>query len=205
MRTISVRGRAECSRVPDVAELVCTVRGEDTEYEKAYAALNNALAALYAAFEKEGYRKGDFKTGVFRVNRKKSYVREENVNREVFAGYEFTNVLTLRFPCETERLNRAAHTAANSGATDFSLHFSLKNDDDFKSELLKAACKDAKARAQVIAAACGVQLGAISEIRQDGEARSFAAVRAFAADNAVNIAPEEIRASETVDVVWEIF
>ena len=32
MRTITVRGRAELSREPDIAELVCTVRGEDLEY-----------------------------------------------------------------------------------------------------------------------------------------------------------------------------
>ena len=154
MRTITVRGRAELSREPDIAELVCTVRGEDLEYGAAYEKLIAAQGALFAAFRKEGYADKDFKTGAFRVSRKSAYEKDGNVNREVFGGYLFVNTVTLAFPCESARLGKAVGAAVGSGAgVDFFLRFSLRDEAAFKEKLLFAACADAKARAESIARA----------------------------------------------------
>ncbi len=202
MRTITVRGRAELSREPDIAELVCTVRGEDLEYGAAYEKLIAAQGALFAAFRKEGYADKDFKTGAFRVSRKSAYEKDGNVNREVFGGYLFVNTVTLAFPCESARLGKAVGAAVGSGAgVDFFLRFSLRDEAAFKEKLLFAACADAKARAESIARACNVRLGCLVELKEEGEGRPLAAVRAFAAEP---VAPEEIRSAESVVAVWEI-
>ena len=77
--------------------------------------------------------------------------------------------------------------------------------------MLEDAVRDAKAKAQILAAAGGVMLGKILAIDYDWseiEMRShvYAASSKMAYDSApmIDLEPEDISNSDTVTVVWEI-
>ena len=136
--------------------------------------------------------------------------------RQEFKGYRFRQNLKLEFPVDNVLLGRTlAALAAAPVDPEFHLSYGLRDREAAKADLIEAAVADALRKAEKLAAAAGVKLGALLrmdyamaepmlETRPMAKAMlrgtNDAAVESFAMD----INPEDIRAEDTVTITWEM-
>ena len=133
-------------------------------------------------------------------------------NKRYFFGYRYSNDLKITFGNDSKRLGEMLLALSVCEANpEFSVYFFLKDRHAVEQALLEDAVRDAKEKAQILAAAGGVMLGKILSIDYDwGEievrSRVYAASSKMAYDSApmIDLEPEDISNSDTVTVVWEI-
>ena len=120
-------------------------------------------------------------------------------------GYRAARRLKAELSADPARLAAIAETLSRSGAEpSFSAEYFLSDERAARREAAALAVGEARERAQAIAAAAGVRLGRI--LRIESGARAFPAVRAMAlrADEAADLAPDEIGIGEDVSVIFAI-
>ena len=133
-------------------------------------------------------------------------------------GYEFRHMLKLTFMSDNELLGRALSALAKCPVDpEINLSYTISDKEGAKNLLLANAVKDAMAKASLLTEAAGVALGEIVSIDYSwGEAAlEVPAARMALAKNSMadmaceescglNINPDDIRAEDTVTVVWSI-
>ena len=163
------------------------------------------------------FERADLKTLHFNVNTEYQSYRYKDEYRNRFAGYRYTHVLKLEFESDNDRLGKVVYALANSDIhPDFRISYTVKDPEAAKNELLGRAVKDAKAKAAVLADASDVKLKEIQtidyswdeldfEVRpmSDMMLRSEKCMEAGGSYD-LDIEPDDIEASDTVTVVWEI-
>jgi len=215
MRTITVTGMGQTVTAPDNIIISMTVNAQAAEYEATMELAAQRLDALREALCGCGFGKDDIRTAAFNVNTEYQHEHKPDGGYERrFIGYSCVHQLRVEFDLEMERL--AAVIAAISGCSctpEFSVQFGVKDEDAVKTELLRSAAANARARAEVLTAAAGVTLGELVSINysmdnislrsQTDFAMPLMAARA-AKGAAMDIVPENITAAEHAAFVWEI-
>ena len=225
-RTILIRGRGKAELKPDWVELPVTVSAKSMDYEQTLNLAAEALDALgtvahivvvgQGALQGIGFKKEDAKTMDFRVDPVfESEQDERGVYRQVFAGYECRHALKVSFPLTQERLGRTLQAlAACPAKPEFSVQFTVRDQDAVKDSLLAAAAEDARKKALTLCAASGVSLGRLINISYQWTDRSFysesnvmlakARGGAVPAMAALDFTPNTISVSDDVAFIWEI-
>ena len=215
-RTILIRGRGKAELKPDWVELPVTVSAKSMDYEQTLNLAAEALDALLGALQGVGFKKEDAKTMDFRVDPVfESEQDERGVYRQVFAGYECRHALKVSFPLTQERLGRTLQAlAACPAKPEFSVQFTVRDQDAVKDSLLSAAAEDARKKAQTLCAASGVSLGRLINISYQWNDRGFysesnvmlakARGGAVPAMAALDFTPNTISVSDDVAFIWEI-
>ena len=203
---ITVTGSGEALVTADTAVVNLGVRMADRDVLKAQAAVNEAVAAVRAALEENGIPAEDINTGFIMI-----YTSYESNS---FGGqeekYVAQNTLSIRVT-DVAMAGRVIDIAFSAGANSLDgISFSASDTEAAKAEALRAALKDAQAKAEVLAAASGLQLRGIEEIREGGT-YSFdsglnnfsreAAAEAKASDTVIRAA--KLTVSATVTVTFE--
>ena len=206
-RIIRVTGTGLLRLKPDLCCVNLNLSGVEKDYA---AALGEAVASL-------GFSREDLKTLDFAVDAEYESVQDDKGRwRQEFKGYRFRQSLKLEFPVDNVLLGRTlAALAAAPVDPEFHLSYGLRDREAAKADLIEAAVADALRKAEKLAAAAGVKLGAllrmdyamaepVLETRPMAKAMlrgsNDAAVESFAMD----INPEDIRAEDTVTITWEI-
>ncbi|MBR3050741.1 MAG: SIMPL domain-containing protein, partial [Selenomonadaceae bacterium] len=130
--------------------------------------------------------------------------------RRNFIGFECRHDLKLTFDLDNDKLNAAVDTiAASLAQPKISIAFTIKNPDAFNDKILKSAARDAQRKAKILCAASGVKLGKLinvdyswGEIKIQNE--PVDALLAPPEKSSFNFQPDDIKASDTVDFLWEI-
>lgn len=215
MRTITVKGIGAVSVRPDLIVLRLSMETAEYEYDAAMKAAAEKIDFLNKALEAAGFEKKSAKTADFRVRADYDRRNDGKGNyTSVFMGYKCRHELKIEFDFDTKRLGKALSEISKCIAKpEISIDFTVKDSSAVSGELLKAAVKNAREKAEILCAASGAKLGELLSIDYNwGELHLYSAtdydvegkcMMLGAADD-MDIEPEEIKARDTATFAWEI-
>ncbi len=215
MRTITVKGIGAVSVKPDLIVLRLSMETAEYEYDAAMKAAAEKIDFLNKALEAAGFEKKSAKTADFRVRADYDRLNDGKGNyTSVFMGYKCRHELKIEFDFDTKRLAKALSEISKCIAKpEISIDFTVKDSSAVGGELLKAAVKNAREKAEILCAASGAKLGELLSIDYNwGELHLYSAtdydvegkcMMLGAADD-MDIEPEEIKARDTATFAWEI-
>lgn len=215
MRTITVKGIGAVSVKPDLIVLRLSMETAEYEYDAAMKAAAEKIDFLNKALEAAGFEKKSAKTADFRVRADYDRLNDGKGNyTSVFMGYKCRHELKIEFDFDTKRLAKALSEISKCIAKpEISIDFTVKDSSAVSGELLKAAAKNARGKAEILCAASGSKLGELLSIDYNwGELHLYSAtdydvegkcMMSGAADD-MDIEPEEIKARDTATFAWEI-
>ncbi len=215
MRTITVKGIGAVSVKPDLIVLRLSMETAEYEYDAAMKAAAEKIDFLNKALEAAGFEKKSAKTADFRVRADYDRLNDGKGNyTSVFMGYKCRHELKIEFDFDTKRLAKALSEISKCIAKpEISIDFTVKDSSAVSGELLKAAVKNAREKAEILCAASGAKLGELLSIDYNwGELHLYSAtdydvegkcMMLGAADD-MDIEPEEIKARDRATLAWEI-
>lgn len=215
MRTITVKGIGAVSVKPDLIVLRLSMETTEYEYDAAMKAAAEKIDFLNKALEAAGFEKKSAKTADFRVRADYERLNDGKGNyTSVFMGYKCRHELKIEFDFDTKRLSKALSEISECIAKpEISIDFTVKDSSAVGGELLKAAVKNAREKAEILCAASGAKLGELLSIDYNwGELHLYSdtdydvegkCMMLGAADD-MDIEPEEIKARDTATFAWEI-
>ena len=215
MRTITVKGIGAVSVKPDLIVLRLSMETAEYEYDAAMKAAAEKIDFLNKALEAAGFEKKSAKTADFRVRADYDRLNDGKGNyTSVFMGYKCRHELKIEFDFDTKRLAKALSEISECIAKpEISIDFTVKDSSAVSGELLKAAAKNARGKAEIWCAASGAKLGELLSIDYNwGELHLYSAtdydvegkcMMLSAADD-MDIEPEEIKARDTATFEWAI-
>lgn len=215
MRTITVKGIGAVSVKPDLIVLRLSMETAEYEYDAAMKAAAEKIDFLNKALEAAGFEKKSAKTADFRVRADYDRLNDGKGNyTSVFMGYKCRHELKIEFDFDTKRLAKALSEISKCIAKpEISIDFTVKDSSAVSGELLKAAAKNAREKAEILCAASGAKLGELLSIDYNwGELHLYSAtdydvegkcMMSGAADD-MDIEPEEIKARDTATFAWAI-
>jgi len=214
-RTIHIKGIGHAEQAPDQVVLSMTLTAQNKEYSAAMKIGSQQLEMLHEAIIEAGFEAGDLKTINFDVQA--VYDNEETKDgkstryQKIFVGFECRHDLKLTFDFNSDKLNAAVDTiAACLSQPKISIAFTIKDQDAFNDKILKSAARDAQRKAKILCKASGVKLGKLLDINYSWDELSIRREAVLcqqaptAAKNSFDFQPEDIKASDTVDFLWEI-
>jgi uncharacterized protein len=188
---ITVTGVGTVKSVPDEAELSLGVETEAPTAKDALAANSARMERLLAALGSAGVKKEDIRTQEVSL-----YPRYEK------EGFTARNSVLVKIR-DLGRAGAILELAARSGANQTSgPSMSTSNREELEAKALTAAVENARAKAEALARAAGVGLGAVTAIVEgsSGGYEPYLARAAAVADKAVPIEPgtEDVQATVTI-------
>ncbi len=205
-RTITVNGEGRASAVPDMAVISIGVK---TDGDTAAGALRDNSAAMKATIDKLkelGVANKDIQTSGLSVNPRYDY--EKNRANPRIIGYVASNTITVRLR-NLDDAGAVIDQAVQSGANSLGgISFVFADPKPLYAAARIDAVKDAKAKAELLTDAAGVDLGRLMII-QDGYAqapspRPMLARMEMQADASVPLSAGESSVSASVTLVYEI-
>ncbi len=165
-RTISVSGTGRVSVSPDLADLRLGVSITEATVEQARAANATAMVRVIEALKSSGIAAADIQTTNLTLNPVYDYSSNESPPR--LTGYSLSNTVaaTIR---DLAVVGRAIDGALEAGATSLdSIAFRVRDQTAAEREARELAVFDAKAKAEVLAAASGVTIEDVASISESG-------------------------------------
>ncbi|MCR5611154.1 MAG: SIMPL domain-containing protein [Clostridiales bacterium] len=213
-RIITVKGTGRLSLRPDRVTVELSLNSRDRDYYKAMKIAEQSVEALSNALEPAGFKKDDIKTVHFGVSAEYDNVRENGVFKNVFSCYAVSHRLRIAFPFGNERLSNVLTAAARSVTDpDLFVSFSVSDTKAAEEELMKLAAKDARKRAETLAEASSVKLGALQSIDYDSNGLSFVSPTNFSNSPrlmkrmdsvSMEVSPEDVSLEKSAVFVWAL-
>jgi uncharacterized protein YggE len=216
-RTITVKGTGEISQKPDLIIITMSLEAIDLDYKKTLERAEAELGFLKTALLSVGHKSESIVTSNFNVRTKYENRYEQEMWKETFVGYLCEHSLRLEFDYDLPVLEKTIEAITDSNANPrFNIVFSIKDQESLKSQLLERAVADSARKAEIIANAAGVKLQEIEKIeytwtnlRLDSSSgmemnSPIAAAGMIASRMKLDIVPDEVKATDTVTVIWEI-
>lgn len=196
---ITVNGVGRVSTVPDEAEFSLGVATEGTTARRALAANSERMRALIGALKAAGVADRDIQTRDVSVGSD----WDADGRSDDFVASNTVSVLIR----DLDRAGSVLDAATRAGATNvYGPSLTRANRDDLEAKALEDALANARKRAEALAAAAGVRLGAVTAISETGAAipgpMEFRALDAAATAPPIEKGTQEIQA--TVSVTFAI-
>ena len=219
-RTIRVTGKGKLKLTPDTVRLRMELNDTEKEYEAVFRKSMEHAEQVKEAFALLGFDKGDLKTINFEVNTEYEQYQDKrnNSRKRRFVGYKAEHVLKIEFARDRNVLGKVLYVvAALPSRPEFRIEYTVKDTEAAKNELLAAAVKDSKVKAQTLTEAAGVKLGEIVTIDYSwGEVEFVSRPTSRLMDTDLrfdsleedsyefDIEPDDIDVQDTVTVVWSL-
>ena len=206
--TISVTGAGEAELKPDFARIHVTVETRAETVAQATALNRTGTERVLARIQGLGVKREDIQTANFQVFQTPQRIGPDGKEVKVprFSADHHLQITSR----DLDGVGRLAGEILASGDMTFqSVSFGLDRQEEGGDKAREAAVRDARRQAEVYAAAGGVALGRLLEIR-DGAAQPFEpqpVMRAAMAKNAESVPlvpPATIRYTASVQLVWEM-
>jgi uncharacterized protein YggE len=208
--TISVMGTGEAELKPDFARIHVTVATQAETVAQASAANSTATERVLARIQGLGIKREDIRTANFQVFQTPQQVGPDGkeVKTPKFSAHHQLRITTR----DLDGVGRLAGEILASGDMTFqSVSFGLDRQEQGADKAREAAVRDARRQADVYAAAAGVSLGRLLEIR-DGSAQPFepqpdmrmSMAMSKGAESVPIVPPATIRYTANVQLVWEM-
>ena len=163
-RRITVTGSAEAQAAPDLATITA---GVETRAETAAAALasnSEAMAGVLSALEASGVERRDVQTSQLSINPVYEPYREGATETQKVTGYEAANMVTVRVR-DVTRIGETVDAVTQAGVNRvYGIGFDVSNPRAALDDARRKAVEDARAKAELFAAAAGVKLGPVIRI-----------------------------------------
>ncbi len=213
-KTVTVRGTAVTRTAPDRIEIAFGCEGADKEHRAAAEKAAKAADALRDAVRAAGFAGEEMKTVSFDLSPRFESVRtEEGGYRQVFTGFVCSYRFRLVFPFDRELLSRTVTALLSSeAAPELNVSFTVSDPEKKKEELLAETAKNAKKKADILAAASGCSLGSLLSVSYGVEEPVLCSPTSLRMAKAANdsalfsssLTPEEIELSDSASFVWEL-
>ncbi len=201
---IRVSGVGKVTADPDIAHVQLGVDTFDEEVGPALAENNTKASRIIEAVKAAGVADEDIGTTGFNVSAQRDYRQEGPDN---IVGFQVSNTVTVTMR-DIDAVGDVLQAALDAGANNVhNFSMSVDDADELRQEARVKAIEDARERAEVMAEAAGVTLGAATSISESSVGvPSPTTVRLdfAAAEGAVPIEPGELELTVTVQVVFAI-
>ncbi len=205
-RTIAVSGMGKVTLTPDIAYISIGVHTENKDARRAVDDNNAQSTSLMTALQKAGVDSKDIRTTNFSI-----YPRQERDSKGEVIGITYvvdnTVYVTVR---DLDNIGTLLNAAVDAGANNIGgIQFDIADRTAAYQQALEAAMNDARAQAEVLAGAAGVEVGEVQQINASvGYApppivRKAAGMEMAMADS-VPISAGQMEVSVTVNVVFGI-
>lgn len=221
-KIIRVTGRGQISIPPDRICLFFSLEELRDTYREAVKASNESVNELRHIFEKLGFDGKELKTTKFEIE---SVFRNEKNKKDewkkVFKGYKYTHMLKIEFDLDHDLLGKILNKVSRCEChPEFEISYTIKDQEAVKNNLLERAVKDSRVKAEVLAKAAGMNLDELLSIDYSwGEVELTSSPYGklldtnrlsseddiyYMGEEPMRLEPEDIKASDTVTVVWKL-
>ena len=225
--TISVSGEGEAFRVPDIAEISFSIVAEAKDAAGARKLVDEKMKAIHEFLTTSGVEEKDIKNTGYNLNPKYEWKQTSAYTpclsgycppvegKQVLVGYEVNQSVDVRVR-KVDDAGLIVGGLADKGASYMNgPTFKVDDEDGVKAEARDKAIKQAKEKAEKLAAELGVELVRITAFNEDGSypiynyAREKSAMMAMdgmggGAPAPANISAGENRFTSNVNIVYEI-
>lgn len=164
--SIVVTGNGVVRADPDVAYVRLGVSSRGRTAREAQAQTNAAIAKFYDALAALRVERKDIQTSQLTLN--PFYDNPRPGEQPRIAGYEASNVLTVRLT-DFAKIGPVIDAGVDAGVNNMQgVSFGLVDDTRPRLEALRNATREARAKAEAIASALGVQLGDVLMVNEGG-------------------------------------
>lgn len=177
VQTVSVRGEADVSVVPDVVSVNFKVGTNGSTAVEAKDANSDIVDRIILALMKEGFDIEDISTQGFNVyedfdwynyaNNGATYDEMPSRNR-VATGFKATHSLRIEVPTDnTQLIGKAIDAGIDNGALLQYINFELsgEKENEYKAQATLLATQNAKMQAEAMAEGLGMKLGGVVSIK----------------------------------------
>jgi len=166
-RTVSVSATGTVTAEPDLAYITAGMATEADTAREALARNNAAMAKVIDGLKAAGIAARDIQTSTLAVEAR--YTQAKDGRPAAIAGYRARNQVRLTVR-DVKRLGEVLDIAVSLGANQVGgINFDVADAERLKDEARKQAMANARRRAELYAAAAGVQLGAVLRIAENIE------------------------------------
>ena len=152
--TISVSGEGVVEVAPDRATISLGVVNRDKDAAKVQADNSRIANNIIKAVTALGVDKKNIRTGNYSFHQ---YYRNDN-NRRIADGYEANNTVTVIVD-DLNLVGKIIDAALANGANNVdSLEFGVRNKNNLQNDAIRLAVRDARAKAEVVAAELGKKI-----------------------------------------------
>lgn len=203
---ISVSGEGSVYGQPDVAVATLGVQATAATVADARSQASDKMNAMLSALKDGGVAEQDIQTTQFSVDPQYDFSN----NRQTITGFMVNNIVSVKIHNidKTGELIDAAVTAGGDQARVQGLQFTIDDPSSLQDEARKKAMTDAKRRADTLAQAAGVQLGAPRSISEGGGPTPIVlagqALDRFAGAPRTPIETGQLQVTIDVSVVYEL-
>ena len=190
--TITVTGNGSVTTVPDRATFGFTIETRAKTATAALAQNSDDATAVIAALKAAGVTAANIQTSQV------SLMPQSSQDGTTIVGYVASNSVTAR--TALERAGKVVDAAVGAGANGVSgPSLDVSDQDTLYRDALHKAVDDAKLKAQSLADAAGISLGAVQSIAEGGSASPLPIAEKLSAAGApIEAGTQEIQASATV-------
>jgi uncharacterized protein YggE len=160
-RTISVNGSGKVTLDPDIARINIGVHTEDTDAQSAVSENTTQTQAVVSALRRAGIAERDLRTSNFSIYPRQDYDRDGELLGITYIVDNTIQVTIRDIATVGEILDAAVQAGANNIN---SIQFTVEDTSAAYNQALEAAVASARSRAEALASAAGVELGAVQSI-----------------------------------------
>lgn len=205
-KTVTVVGQAKIQQKSQIATFAAGVTAVNDNKEVAVREVNKKIETIIQSVKDFGIKPEDIKTQNLSIYQGEQTYYEEGVAKSKPGQWRVNNSIdiTLR---DVDRASQLTDLLSESGATNvYGPNFSFEDTQDIETSLLEDAIKDARKKAEIIAASSGRKLGKIISVTEGtGAPTSFIP---FSLDRGggggASLEPGSGTVAKTVTVVFEL-
>ena len=161
---LTVSGSGTVLVESDLAVVTVGVREASTDVLVAQSTVNEKIAAIKQALLDAGAKESEINTDSINIYANYDY----SDNTEVIVGYTANNTLSVR-TTDIDNVGALIDAAFAAGANTLdNVQFTVQDDSEAREQALTKAVEDARRKAEVLAAAVGLQIASIESIAESG-------------------------------------
>lgn len=205
---INVNGSGEVLVAADTAVITLGITTQNKDVLEAQNTVNAAIEKIRTALIENGIKKEDINTDRLRIYAVYDY--SNNVER--LAAYNASSYLAIR-TTDMDMVGKIIDIAFGAGANTLNdIEFSASDTEEASTEALTDAVKDARRKAEIMAAAAGLKITGIESITESYSYSGDSGVNAFyknavMADEATGastlVQASKLKVSASVSIVFE--
>ncbi len=207
-RVVTVTGTGETRAHPDMATVTSGVTSDAATAQAALTRNNAAMTAVINALKAAGVAEDDIQTANFSVSPQYLPYQPGQTGAPRISSYQVSNQVSARVR-KLDKLGNTLDALVQAGSNQISgVSFDLNEPKPFLDGARKKAVADARAKAELYAAAAGVSVGQVIQISESVSATpmfvEYRMAAAAPADAGVPIAAGQNTISANITVTYEL-
>jgi len=203
-----VTGTGQVEVQPDQAQITLAVMSSGKNLEQLQDQNSRTVNQVISSLLEKGLQRSQIETSSFSVWPQYSYGLSGVEKAPEIIGYQVRNQITVTLN-DTKSAGSIIDTALKAGANEVqNISYFLSDRSSVEAAALNQACVNANKKANAIARALGIKIGAIISVKESSPTAEIYPVRVYdgvaAAGEAVPIQPGDVTVYGTVTITYQI-